>query len=259
MSAAAVQTVEPYAVLAGVYDRAVGLAHFPWIRTSFEEARRAFGIRFDSAADIGCGTGLFARYLAASGVPVYAVDRSEAMLRMARRRTRGLPVTLLRQDIRQLRLPRPVGLITCNHDTLNYLLEDSDILRVFEGCRDNLVPGGFFLFDIVTRPAVFVKGREADGGARIMHRDLASTWQASFEPSSSRAQVRIEFSGNNLRRRREIHTQRWFGVCEISRLLRTGKLIVRGIHDVEDGGQPHPASRWVKFTVQTLTNQKTGV
>jgi ArsR family transcriptional regulator len=50
-----------------------------------------------TVADLGCGTGAFAAELARSGARVVGVDQSAAMLRVARRATRGLPNVALHQ------------------------------------------------------------------------------------------------------------------------------------------------------------------
>ena len=80
-------------------------------------------IRFCSAADIGCGTGLFACYLSrCRGAAVYAVDHSAAMLHEAARNCCNADVCFLQQDIRCLALPSRVeSMITANFDTLNHL------------------------------------------------------------------------------------------------------------------------------------------
>lgn len=57
-------------------------------------------------ADLGCGTGAFAAELARSGARVVGVDQSAAMLRVARRATRGLPNVELHQASLE-RLPLP--------------------------------------------------------------------------------------------------------------------------------------------------------
>src|SRR5690242_3182243 len=113
----------PYQLLARHYDEALGRGNFCRTRRVFERIVRKLGISFASAADVGCGTGLFARYLSECWqVPVFAVDRSPEMLRMAQQICPGASVCLLRQDMRRLNLPRPVDLITANFDTVNHLL-----------------------------------------------------------------------------------------------------------------------------------------
>jgi hypothetical protein len=44
----------------------IGLPAFRHMRWAFETLARRHSLRFRSAADIGCGTGLFARYLSDS-------------------------------------------------------------------------------------------------------------------------------------------------------------------------------------------------
>src|SRR5262245_3964711 len=136
---------------AAAYDRAVG---FDWFRRSvvrFEGAVRRHRISFRDAADIGCGTGLFARYLSRRWrVPVFAVDHSPAMLGEARRNCMGLPgVTLLRQNVRRLRLPRQVDLITANFDMLNHLASFGSMRDACLSVAANLLPGGWFYFDLI--------------------------------------------------------------------------------------------------------------
>ncbi len=141
----------PYSRLATDYDATIGIPFFHQTRDLFERLFRKYGIRFRSAADIGCGTGLFARYLKVSrDINVFAVDLSEPMLRVAQRNCRGTNVVLLRQDIRCLRLPHPVDLITANFDTLNHILSNQDLLRTLKRVAKNLNPGGHFIFDVVT-------------------------------------------------------------------------------------------------------------
>jgi SAM-dependent methyltransferase len=117
--------------------------HFLSARHAFEEIVRCYGINFRSAADFGCGTGLFACYVSRCWrVPVFAVDLSSAMLREAARNCGHGNVCLLRQDIRSLRLPHLVELVTANFDTLNHLVAAADLRLAFRRILDNLRPGG---------------------------------------------------------------------------------------------------------------------
>lgn len=141
----------PYSALARSYDRAIGLPFFRQHRRAFELVVRRYGVGFGSAADLGCGTGLFACYLRRCwGVPVIGVDRAEEMLKVARCNCPDPNVLFMRQDLRDLRLPCPVDLATCNFDTLNHLVGNGDLPRVFARVHASLNPGGHFFFDMVT-------------------------------------------------------------------------------------------------------------
>ena len=142
---------DPYGFLANWYDEYLGRVSFLRARRALEWALRQLRIRPRSAADLGCGTGLFVRYLRGLGCsPVYGIDRSVAMLEQARRANGYSGVRLLCQDIRRLRLPTPVDLVTAHADVINHLLDASDIIGVFESVRSQLRFPGCFIFDVVT-------------------------------------------------------------------------------------------------------------
>ena len=141
----------PYGLLAQAYDDVIGRDFFERIRRVFEHLIARYRIGFSSAADLGCGTGLFARYLNALWrVPVFGVDLSPAMLRVAASNCRDTNVILLQQDIRRLRLPTRVDLVTANFDALNHLVNDGELPRLFQLVYDHLHPGGHFIFDFIT-------------------------------------------------------------------------------------------------------------
>jgi ubiquinone/menaquinone biosynthesis C-methylase UbiE len=75
----------PYSQLASAYDATLGIANFIATRAAFERLVERYDIVFHSAADVGCGSGLFACYLNQCwNVPVFGVDRSPEMLAVAR-------------------------------------------------------------------------------------------------------------------------------------------------------------------------------
>jgi SAM-dependent methyltransferase len=140
-----------YGLFATFYDEMIGKRFFRLLRRHFERLVQRRRIRFSSVADLGCGTGLFAKYLYLSrNVPVFGVDNSPAMLRVAARRCKNTGVTLLKQDIREFRLPISVDLVTANFDSINYLLEPLGVQQLLRRVFESLRPGGHFVFDFVT-------------------------------------------------------------------------------------------------------------
>ena len=160
----------PYSSLAARYDRFVGHAQFHQVRRIFEHCVRRHGLRFSRAADLGCGSGLFAQHLASRwGVHVYAVDRSPQMLGIAARRCRLLPCTLLLHDFRHLVLPKPVDLITMFSFTLNLEESATALSEILDSVWRNLSPGGCWIVDFLT-PRQFVTPPldNSDAEARIL-------------------------------------------------------------------------------------------
>jgi len=221
----------PYTRIAPVYDCTVGVPFFLRVRDAFAKLVRQYAIRFRSAADIGCGTGLFACYLNCSWrVPVFAVDRSTDMLRQAQRNCRSAGVCFLQQDIRCLALPSRVDLITANFDTLNHLTAPEDLRLALRRVAANLRTGGHFYFDILT-PC------QPLGGYRIYLRDRCSigSWmqqQVRWDPR--RHLIRINAFQRRVGRCTPVVeriTERAYSAPELGKWLSEAGFAIRGVHN----------------------------
>ncbi|HEU5104143.1 MAG TPA: class I SAM-dependent methyltransferase, partial [Roseiflexaceae bacterium] len=164
-----------YEAYAPIYD-AIGQGQL-----SARMARSTLGWLSDQGArparvlDLACGTGEAAQVFARAGCDVAGVDRSYAMLEIARGKARdaGHGIEFVQSDIRDLltkdarpttkddRLhtdirssfairPSSIDLVTCYYDSLNYMLDDGDLDRVFAGAAGLLRPGGYMVFDLNT-------------------------------------------------------------------------------------------------------------
>lgn len=224
-------TSEPYRNLAAPYDAALGQRFFLLARDNFEKLAKRYRFSFRAAADLGCGTGLFARHLAATrGIPVFAVDFSRAMLKVAARNCRGVQVKLLQQDLRSLQLPVNVDLITANFDTLNHLVEEGDLRRAFERIRVNLNPRGHLFFDIITncrplgRADVQVKRYLTARHSVRQH----IRWNAERDLLSTVVTISPIGAGEPAI---ESYFERAYSPTEITTQLTAAGFIIRGMHD----------------------------
>ncbi|HEV7132709.1 MAG TPA: class I SAM-dependent methyltransferase [Gaiellaceae bacterium] len=82
-----------------------------------------------------------------TGKRVIGIDRSPAMLAVARERAAGLPVELREGDMRDLDLDEPVELVICPFRSLLHLPTWPDRRRVFERVASVLRPGGRFAWN----------------------------------------------------------------------------------------------------------------
>ncbi|MDZ7361159.1 MAG: class I SAM-dependent methyltransferase [candidate division KSB1 bacterium] len=221
--------VSPYAELARAYDALLGDRFFPQLRRAFEWIVRHYCIRFSSAADVACGTGTFVHYLCQCGVPiVYGVDRSPEMLRVAIRKNLGNGARFLCQDFATLQLPQPVALITCNFDSLNYLIKEADLLRAFCRFHANLKPGGHLIFDMITdRP--FWQGPRPYF-ERVTKPGFTFVRVMRWDPRSGIQRATISISRNG-RSHREDHLQRGYPVAMVACLLAQARFVLLGAHD----------------------------
>lgn len=116
--------------------------------------------------DLGCGTGKMTRLLAAAGYDMIGLDNSEEMLEIAREYDYGemcqeelsiedtderRKILYLLQDMREFELYGTVRAVISICDSMNYLLEEEDLLQVFKLVNNYLDPGGIFIFDMNTR------------------------------------------------------------------------------------------------------------
>jgi SAM-dependent methyltransferase len=126
------------------YDELV----LPWLQSAL--GRHARPVR--RVVDLGIGTGDLVVALARAGYAVIGVDRSSAMLEVARAKIAAaalaVPPLLLQQDLRALRLPAAVDAAICVYTVVNQLTDDGDLARALAAVRDALVPGGLFLFEL---------------------------------------------------------------------------------------------------------------
>jgi len=123
-------------------------------RTSFIERSAAWiAARFElgegkSVLDLGCGPGLYANRLAATGARVLGVDFSERSLRHARASAAaGLPVEYLCADYRELETVGRFDLATLIMNDY-CALGPADRTRLLDRIGALLAPGGALLLDV---------------------------------------------------------------------------------------------------------------
>jgi ubiquinone/menaquinone biosynthesis C-methylase UbiE len=109
---------------------------------------RKLGITPKSVLDLGCGTGSASLILSERGFDVTGIDLSEAMIKIAKSKTKK--VKFLVGDMRTLKLEKKFDVVVCLCDSLNYLLKESEIKETFKRVYGVLKKGGAFIFDVNT-------------------------------------------------------------------------------------------------------------
>lgn len=239
---------KPYASLAPVYDGTIGGPVFERTRTVFEAFVRRFGLRFRDAIDLGCGTGLFCRYLARRwGTPVIGVDLSPDMLRAAARNCRGLPVRLIRGDISGLRLPYRSDMITCNFDTLNHLTSPEHARAAIERVAVHLRPGGAFFFDFLTPHQRFPPWEEV--AIQAPSRECRLTQFLSWNPRDRVLRVKVVIRRRDRPALVEQHRERLYLPSEVGCWLRSAGLRPVYACDAENPKKAGPGLRAPRMVV----------
>jgi SAM-dependent methyltransferase len=134
----------------------------------------------DPVLELACGTGRVALVLAQAGFNVTGLDRSEGMLREARRKSRevGLDVVWITCDMRGFHLERKFALIILPANALCHLQDLGDFEATMACIRKHLTPDGRFAIDVfvprmellIDRPgerSPFSEYDDPDGRGRI--------------------------------------------------------------------------------------------
>lgn len=141
--------MEAYTSFAQVYDLFMDNVPYEEWSVYLIGLLKEYGITEGTVCDIGCGTGKMTRLLARAGYDMIGVDLSEDMLALADRGVEG-EILYLCQDMCELELYGTVSAIVSVCDSMNYLLEEEEILAVLERAEHYLDPGGVFIFDMNT-------------------------------------------------------------------------------------------------------------
>jgi SAM-dependent methyltransferase len=213
--------IEPYRWLAEYYDQI-----FARLRSPLDEARRCvlnpILPQLASACDLACGTGSTAVELARKGIKMFGVDLSSVMCRLSREKAHraGVPLRVLRADMRRFRLPEPVDLITCEFDALNHVPRKTDLQLVAKAVARALRPGGYFYFDVNTRLAF---ERYWPGTLWVEKPGVAVAMLRGFDRRRERAWINVEWfirDGRCWRRRHEYVEEICWTSAEIRHALR---------------------------------------
>lgn len=173
--------------------------------------------------DLGCGTGTLTELLCQKGYDMIGVDNSPQMLEIAmeKREESGSGILYLLQDMRELELYSTVGTVLSVCDSLNYLLEEKELLQVFRLVDNYLYPGGLFLFDFNT----VYKYSQVIGDAVIAENreDCSFIWENYYheeeEINEYDLTVFVQEEGDRFRRFTENHFQRGYTPETMRRLV----------------------------------------
>ena len=215
------QAAKPYNLLARFYDQLQVQAP----RMNHHARQKILGKilpRVRSVCDLGCGTGTTALEFARRGLKVYAVDLSPTMCRQAQQKAHraGLPVRVICADMRTLRLPEPVDLVSCEFNPLNHLPRRADLARVARLIAKALRPGGYFYFDVNTRRTL---EKLYPGGHWVERRDFCMVLHGGYDRRRKKGWLDVEWflpAGKLWRRHHEHIEDVWWTDAEIRRALR---------------------------------------
>lgn len=190
--------------------------------------------------DLGCGTGTLTELMYEKGYDMIGVDNSETMLGIAmkKREESGSNILYLLQDMRELELYSTVGTVISVCDSVNYILEDEELVTVFRLVNNYLYPGGIFIFDFNTD----YKYREVIGESVIAENrdDCSFIWENYFDENTDINEydvtVFVETENGLFRKFEETHFQRGYSAKEMTDLVKRAGMRVIELIDADTHG-----------------------
>lgn len=183
----------------------------------------------NTVLDLGCGTGTLTELLARCGYDMIGVDLSEEMLRIAvdKRERSGLDILYLCQDMRELELYGTVGAAVSVCDSVNYLLEEDDVVQTFRLVNNYLYPEGLFIFDFNT----IYKYAEIIGDTTIAENreECSFIWENTYYEEKRINEydltIFVREEGDRYRRFQETHLQRGYSLKEMRGMVEAAGLL----------------------------------
>lgn len=145
--------MDSYTSFAKVYDLFMdNIPYGEWCKYVLDLLNK-YGIIDGIVLDLGCGTGTFTEMLAHAGYDMIGIDNSEEMLNIAieKRAESGFDILYLLQDMREFELYGTVAAIVSICDSMNYILNYEELVKVFSLINNYLDPEGIFIFDLNTK------------------------------------------------------------------------------------------------------------
>lgn len=241
--------MKPYSAFAGMYDRCMDNVPYDDWATYIVNLLKESGIGPGClVADLGCGTGEMTTRLRDAGYDMIGIDASEEMLAEAQEKEYeridamldeaeetdtpaesaeeeaiSQMIRYLHQDIREMELYGTVSAMVCVCDTMNYLLSEEDLRKVFRLANNYLERGGLFIFDMKT--AHFYRDILGDCTRMEDYGDEVLLWDNAFEEETGQNEYRLtmfsrEDGDERFVRQDEVHTQRAYAISRVAELVR---------------------------------------
>ena len=237
--------MEAYTDFALVYDTLMDNTPYKEWCERIKDILQKYGIENELVLDLGCGTGTLTELLAKEGYDMIGIDYSQEMLAraMEKREESGLHILYLLQDMREFELYGTVKAIVSVCDSLNYLLDEEDVIETFRLVNNYLDPNGLFIFDFNT----VYKYKEVIGDATIAENreDCSFIWENYYHEEDEINEYEVTFfikEGELFRRFEETHYQRGYTSQQMKDFLTKAGLEFVMMADSDTGKEVTPES-----------------
>ena len=238
--------MEAYSSFAQVYDTFMdNIPYDEWCKYVVELLKK-YNINDGLVLELGCGTGSVTRRIKRAGYDMIGIDNSEEMLSLAKAKgSEG--ILYLLQDMTEFELYGTVNAVISICDSINYITEEDELLKVFKLVNNYLEKDGIFVFDMNTE----YKYRELMGDNTIAeNREEGSfIWENTFYEDESineyNLTLYIKDKDNRYNRFEEVHYQKAYTVEKVKELLQKAGMEYITSYDAFTYDEPNECSERV--------------
>lgn len=227
--------MEAYSEFANVYDIFMeDIPYSEWF-AFIKEQIKSLGKEAQSVCELGCGTGQMTMLFAKEGCQVIGIDYSPEMLMVAQDHafTQEEDILYLMQDMSEFEIGQEVDLVYSCCDSINYLLEDEQVMSTFRGVTKALKSEGLFIFDLNTE----FKYKETLGNKTFADQTekAAYIWENFYDEEEKINEYQVQFfiEGEDGRydRTEECHYQKAYSIEQIEKWLQEAGLKLVACYD----------------------------
>ena len=221
--------MEAYTSFASVYDTFMDNIPYEEWSAYVRELLVKYGVTEGLVLELGCGTGTMTELLASAGYDMIGIDNAEEMLEVAleKKLSSGHDILYLLQDMREFELYGTVKAVVSVCDSMNYIMEEEELLEVFRLVNNYLDPKGIFIFDFNT----IYKYRELLGDRTIAENreECSFIWDNYYYDEEEVNEYELslfirEGESDYYRKYEEIHYQKAYRLETMQRLIEQSGL-----------------------------------
>ena len=243
--------MEAYSGFAKVYDLFMDNIPYEEWTDYVKELFAEEGVKDGILLDLGCGTGSVTELLAKSGFDMIGIDNSEEMLEIAmeKRAESGLDILYLLQDMRDFELYVTVKGVVSICDSMNYILDDEDLLDVFKLVHNYLDNEGIFIFDMKTMHEY--ANVMADNTFAEDREESSFIWENYYDEEEEINQydlsIFVKEEDGRYRKYEETHLQRAYEQQCVEELIKESGLELLHVYDAFTRELPAEDSQRIYF------------
>ena len=140
-----------YEGLAPVYDELMRDIDYDYWADYIDDLIQAYQPYAETILELACGTGSFALSMDEYNVyDITATDLSAEMIHIAQTKDREQRIKWKVMDVRNLDIGGRFDVVIMLFDSINYLMDDAEVVGLFRNIKNILTDKGIFIFDFTT-------------------------------------------------------------------------------------------------------------